>query len=372
MNEPEWPVVTAGLVVSSGIRLAQISVGFSTPPGLAGVPASVGRLGHVELVHRQAVAAGAHRVADLRAADVHQHVVVVAGDARAAVRRAAQILGVGRVGELDPDDVDAVAGAAGAADVEVQVAARVIRHAGRRVRAAAHRRGAGVVAGRRHPQLALVDGGRGVRDVPDVDALEAQAGRVAHARRVLVRRGVARRIPRADEDVAVHDDVTLARGVPARLGVVDLGRVRRIGDVDDPEAAPVALEGEVALEGDVGVDVGEAVARARRRDPRRVADRRHVRALGVRLGRLDRVVGARRRSAPAGRQRRLDDRAVGVVDAAASAARRPRTSRNRSPTGTWTWSATSSQRTDAPVPLMERARTPLPHSQRSPSRRGPS
>ena len=69
---------------------------------------------------------------------------------------------------------------------------------------------------------------------------------------------VLARVPRAHEDVAVHDDVTLTRGVPARLGVVDLDRVLRVGDVDDPEAAPVALEGEVALEGDVGVDVGEA------------------------------------------------------------------------------------------------------------------
>ena len=64
----------------------------------------------------------------------------------------------------------------------------------------------------------------------------------------------------------MHDHVALARRVAARLRVVELDRVRRIGDVQDAEAAPVALEREVALEGDVGVDVGQARPRAERRD----------------------------------------------------------------------------------------------------------
>jgi hypothetical protein len=45
----------------------------------------------------------------------------------------------------------------------------------------------------------------------------------------------------------VDDHVTLARGVAAGLGVVELDRVRRVRDVDDAEAAPVALEGGLPL-----------------------------------------------------------------------------------------------------------------------------
>ena len=73
----------------------------------------------------------------------------------------------------------------------------------------------------------------------------------------------------------------------ALLVVAELHGVRRIGGVDDAEAVPVALDDEVALEGQVGVDGGEAgpghVAG-------READRRHVVAVGERSdGGADRI-----------------------------------------------------------------------------------
>jgi hypothetical protein len=42
----------------------------------------------------------------------------------------------------------------------------------------------------------------------------------------------------------------------------ELDRVVRVGDIDDPPAVVVAVEREVALEGDVGIDVPHAVGLA--------------------------------------------------------------------------------------------------------------
>ena len=203
---------------------------------------------------------------------------------------AAQRDGVVEIGELDLDDLDARAGAARAAVVDVQVAARLVGHGGRGVRAAAGRR-ARRVAGGREPQAA--DEGRRLRvgDVEDVDALEALADERAAAGLRGRAAGGDRRVPRAHEDVLVDHDVALARGA-ARV-VVDLLRIARVGDVEHPEAVVRALVGVLALEGEIGVD--EARARAGgRHDARRVADRRDVGGAFVRAGGVLHRVGGRR------------------------------------------------------------------------------
>ena len=100
------------------------------------------------------------------------------------------------------------------------------------------------------------------------------------------------RVPGAHEDVAVHDDVALARGA-ARV-VDDLLRVGRILDVEDPEAGVGALVGVLALEREVRVDRARARA-AGRHGPRRVPDGRQVRRVLERAHGVLHGVGGRRR-----------------------------------------------------------------------------
>ena len=158
------------------------------------------------------------------------------------------------------------AGAARAADVEVQVAARVVRHAGRRVRAAAGRAPAVVAGAQPSAACGRTTGLPGRRCSQMWMPSKPVAGdRIAHAGRVRVRAG---RLDESHVRTRMLPWTTTSpwpERVAAGLGVVELGRVLRIGDVEHAEAAPVALEREVALERDVGVDVGEAGPRAQRR-----------------------------------------------------------------------------------------------------------
>ena len=97
-----------------------------------------------------------------------------------------------------------------------------------------------------------------VRDVEDVQALEARRDEVA------VTGGTERpgvRVPRAAEDVPVDGDVALVAGDcagrvlrRALLVVDDLLRPRRVRHVDEPEAVVVPLDDHVAPEGEVRVD----------------------------------------------------------------------------------------------------------------------
>src|SRR5215831_4654380 len=63
-------------------------------------------------------------------------------------------------------------------------------------------------------------------------------------------------VPRPEENVLPDDDVTL---VAVALRVGQLLRVLGVRDVDHPPAVVVAVEGQIAPERDVRVDVSHAV-----------------------------------------------------------------------------------------------------------------
>src|SRR5262249_5620348 len=94
-----------------------------------------------------------------------------------------------------------------------------------------------------------------VADVEDVHALPAGRHRRAETG---PRRGLLR-VPRPDQDVAVDGDVALI-AIAGRVGKLD--GIAGVGDVDDPPSVVVAVEGQVPLEGDVGVDVPHPVGLA--------------------------------------------------------------------------------------------------------------
>lgn len=113
--------------------------------------------------------------------------------------------------------------------------------------------------------------GGGIRDVEDLDALEA--GRRAGGVRAVAPPAGLGPIHGAEQQSFPHRHVALA---PVALHIrYDAGR-GGVGDIDDPEAVVGALEDEVPPEGQIGVGVaGERARLARvadgREPPRGVA-----------------------------------------------------------------------------------------------------